>query len=62
MNTAYAFIYAGNIDWKKSDVDDWNFDLVEINGDEKLLGHRNIDNNICKVVQSSDGKILGLLK
>lgn len=27
-------------DWKRSDVDDWDFTSIELNGNEKFLGHR----------------------
>ena len=59
---AYAFVYKGSGEWKVSAADEWDFDIASVNGDEKILGHHKIDEAICKVVQSKDGKIIALSK
>lgn len=40
MNCVHVFVYNGEDNWKLSPVDDWDFDMVELNGSEKTLGHR----------------------
>lgn len=60
-NATYAFVFSGN-DWRKATADDWEIDIVELSGNEKVLGHRQIDGSICKVLQSSDGKIIAVSK
>jgi hypothetical protein len=57
-----AFVFTGSPDnqWKLSDPDQWNFDWVDIEGTEKVLGHHKIDGCICKVVLVSDGKLVAI--
>ena len=63
MNSAtYAFVFNGSSDWRKSIADDWDLDVIELEGNEKVLGHRQIDGSICKVLQSSDGRIVAVSK
>ena len=62
MNSAtYAFIFSGS-DWRKAVEDDWDIDVIELSGNEKVLGHRQIDGSICKVLQTSDGQISAISK
>lgn len=62
-STTYAFIYSGDVSvWKTSTADSWNLDLVELDGTEKVVGHRKIEGSICKVLQASDGKLLAITK
>lgn len=61
MNAVHAFIFNGS-DWKKSEVDDWEWDIVEIDGTEKVLGHLPIDGSIYKIVKTSDGKLAAITK
>ena len=61
MNTTYAFVFVGS-DWRKSVGDDWDIEVIELNGNEKVLGHRQIDGSICKVLQSSDGRVVAITK
>lgn len=61
-SAAYAFVFRGNSDWKKSDADDWELDVVELDGSEKVVGHRQIDGSICKILQADDGTFLALTK
>lgn len=61
-NATYAFVFNGSEDWRKSIADEWDLDVVELNGNEKTLGHRQIDGSICKVLQASDGKIVAITK
>lgn len=61
-NATYAFVFNGSEDWRKSIADDWDLDVIDLEGNEKVLGHRQIDGSICKVVQSSDGRIVAIAK
>lgn len=61
-NATYAFVFNGSEDWRKSIPDDWDLDVIELEGNEKILGHRQIDGSICKVLQTSDGKIFAVSK
>lgn len=62
MNATKAFVFNGSGDWKISEADDWDFDFVELEGDERTVGHHKIDGSICKVLQSSDGKLIAISK
>ena len=62
MSATYAFVFNGSGDWKVSVADDWDLDVIELEGDEKVLGHRQIDGSICKVIQASDGKLVALTR
>ena len=62
MSATYAFVFNGAGDWKMSIADDWDLDVIELEGDEKVLGHRQIDGSICKIVQTSDGKLVAISK
>jgi len=59
---AYAFVYKGSGEWKVSSPDDWDLESVELEGDEKTLGHHKIDGSICKILQTIDGKLLAISK
>lgn len=60
MNSAtYAFVFNGS-DWRKATQDDWDIDMVELSGNEKVLGHRKIDDVVLKIIQSNDGKIFAV--
>lgn len=61
IGTTYAFVLNGN-DWRKSEVDDWELDVVQLDGTEKVVGHRQIDGSICKILQNSEGKFLAITK
>jgi len=61
-SATYAFVFSGTDDWKKSVADDWNLDLVELDGTEKVVGHRQIDGSICKILQAEDGKLIAITK
>jgi hypothetical protein len=60
-STAYAFVFNGEHDWKQSEPDDWQLDVIELDGNEKVLGHYRIDGAICKIVSIKD-KIVALSK
>jgi hypothetical protein len=62
MSAMYAFVFNGSGDWKLSIADDWELDVVELEGDEKVLGHRQIDGSILKVMKQSDGKLIAIGK
>jgi hypothetical protein len=61
-STTYAFVFSGSGDWKLSVADDWDLDFVELEGNEKVVGHRQIDGSICKVLQTSEGKLVAVTK
>jgi len=60
MSATYAFVFTGAGDWKKSIADDWELSLCETLGKEKVLGHKQIDGAICKIIQLEDGQIIAL--
>lgn len=62
MNATYAFVFNGNDDWRISDPDHWDLDVIELDGTEKVIGHRQIDGSICKVMSTSDGKLVAITK
>ena len=62
MNATYAFVFNGKKDWRKSVPDDWDLDVIELDGNEKIVGHRQIDGSICKIVQTSAGKLVAITK
>lgn len=62
MESSYALVFNGSEDWRKSMPDDWDFSFVELSGKEKVLGHKQIDGAICKVLQTVEGKILAISK
>lgn len=62
MSAIHAFVFNGSGDWKVSVADDWDLDVVELEGDEKVLGHRQIDGSICKVLRTPEGKLVALTK
>lgn len=55
---AYAFVFVGDCDWKLSTSADWNLDYIELEEPSKVLGHRKIDGQIYKIVQTADGKLV----
>ncbi len=61
MNTTFGFVFVGS-DWRKSVEDDWDIEPIDLNGNEKVLGHRQIDGSICKVLQASDGRVVAITK
>lgn len=62
MSATYAFVFSGSGDWKVSIADDWDLDVIELQGDEKVVGHLKIDGSICKVMQAADGKLIAITK
>jgi hypothetical protein len=63
MSTAtYAFVLNGSNDWRNSDVDLWDLDIIDLEGNEKIVGHRQLDGSICKVLKTSDGKLVAITK
>jgi len=62
MNYVYAFVYNGDDNWKASSIDDWDFDNIELDGSEKIVGHRKFDGSICKVLRDGGGRIIAVVK
>jgi hypothetical protein len=61
-SVTYAFVFVGISNWKESVPDDWELDVVELEGNEKVVGHRQIDGSICKILQTSDGSLIAITK
>ena len=61
-NATYAFVLSNGTDWRKSLADDWDLDIVELEGTEKVVGHRQIDGSICKILQTSSGQLVAITK
>ena len=61
-SATYAFVFSGSDDWRKSVADDWDLSVIELSGKEKVLGHRQIDGAICKVIKNDEGQIIALSK
>ena len=61
-SAVYAFVFSGSSDWKQSLPDDWDLDVVGLDGTEKVLGHRQIDGSICKILQLADGTLVAVTK
>lgn len=57
---ALVFILDSKIDWRRSLPDDWNSSYIELSGDEKFLGHKQIDGAICKIYQLADNRIIAI--
>lgn len=57
-----AFVFNGEGDWKLAPASDWDLDTIEINGNEKVLGHRAIDGSICRIIKTADGKLIATTK
>lgn len=57
-----CFVLNGSDNWKKSSSDDWDLDVVELDGSEKVIGHRPLDGSIFKIIQTHDGKIIAVTK
>lgn len=63
FNAIYAFVFSGDGDWKTSVADDWDFDIVQLEGNEKVVGHRQIDGAICKIIQlPTNGRLIAIAK
>lgn len=61
-NATYAFVLNSNDDWRHAAADDWDLDVVELEGNEKTVGHRQLDGSICKVLKTADGKFVAITK
>lgn len=58
---SHVLILSSNDNWKIAYEDNWELDILELDGTEKLLGHRRIDGSIYKIL-NKDNKILATLK
>jgi hypothetical protein len=61
-SATYAFVFNGSSDWRQSIADDWDLDVVDLDGTEKVVGHRQIDGSICKILQTSAGVLVAITK
>lgn len=57
-----VFVFNGKNNWKTSNGEDWDLISMELEGNEKVLGHKKIDGMIFKIIESSDKKIVALSK
>lgn len=57
-----AFVFNGSNDWRLSHPEDWDLDVVELDGNEKVLGHHRIDGSTFKVIRTLDGKLIAISK
>jgi hypothetical protein len=60
-NITPAFIIDERDDWRTCDPSLWELEPIELEGDEKVIGHRYIDGAICKVL-AKEGKLIALTK
>lgn len=60
-NGTYAFILNGSSNWKQSAPEDWEWSIIELEGNEKVVGRHRIDGTVYKVLQASD-KIVAVAK
>mgnify|MGYP003565037846 CR=1 FL=1 len=56
-----CFLLVSSLNWKSSNPDDWELSVVDFDGSEKHLGHKQIDGAICKIYQFND-KIFAVAK
>lgn len=61
-NATYAFVFNGEDEWRTSVADEWELDVVELQGNEKTVGHKKIDGSICKILQTSSGQLVAITK
>lgn len=59
---AMVFVFNGKNNWKTSDPDEWDLSSVELDGTEKVLGHKKIDGAICKILKSGNNQIIAITK
>ncbi len=57
-----CFVLKSLENWKKASPNSWDLDVIELDGKEKVLGHRSIDGSIFKILQTNDGKIIAVIK
>lgn len=62
INVIPAFVLVDAVDWRNSDPDHWNLESIELDGSEKLVGHRQIDGSICKVFVTVNNKYIAITK
>lgn len=60
-SATYAFVFSGK-NWRTATANEWDMDIVELEGTEKVIGHRQIDGAICKILQTKSGKIIAITK
>lgn len=60
-SATYAFVFSGK-NWRTDSANEWDMDVVELDGTEKVIGHRQIDGAICKILQTGTGKIIAITK
>lgn len=61
-SAVHAFVLTGNKDWRLSSPDDWELDIVELDGSETVIGHHRIDGSTFKIIKNSSGKLLAISK
>jgi hypothetical protein len=61
-NATYAFVLINDTDWRLSTADDYDWQIVEIEGTEKTLGHHKIDGAIYRVLHTSNDQVVAITK
>lgn len=62
VGATYAFVLVEGSDWLKSTPDDWELEVIMLDGTEQKIGHRKIDGSICKILKNGDGKFIAITK
>jgi hypothetical protein len=62
VHASYAFVLDTETYWKLSTEDDWKWEIVELDGTEKVMGHYRIDGATYKVVSTATGKTVAITK
>lgn len=61
-DNSYAFVLDDGLNWRTSVPDDWNWEIVQLEGNEQLIGHYPIDGSVYKIFKTSTGKIVATIK
>jgi len=58
----YAFVLVNDTDWRLSTAEDYDWQIIEIEGTEKTLGHHKIDGAVYRVLRTSDNQVVAITK
>jgi hypothetical protein len=62
VNATYAFVLVNDTDWRLSTAEDYDWQIIELEGTEKTLGHHKIDGSVYRIVRTSDEKVVAITK
>jgi hypothetical protein len=54
MNATFAFVLNAEQDWKLANEDAWDWNTIELDGSEEVLGHRKIEGAVFRIVKVED--------